>query len=99
MKVSISAGLESAPQKAPSVLLIERLSSVIVWKFHRQVLYLAGVFRCIVFQGAITLESFHSRTSMWNRGERKSLENNIIWNGFGERKCTWFCIMNYGRPN
>lgn len=38
MKVSISAGLESAPQKVPSVVLIGRLSFVIVWSFHRQVL-------------------------------------------------------------
>lgn len=38
MKVSISAGLESAPQKAPSVVLIGRLSSIIVWRFHKQVL-------------------------------------------------------------
>lgn len=64
--------VESAPQEAPPVVLIGRLSSVIVWRFHRQVLKLAEVFRFIVFQGAIAPERFHRRTSICRMEEREN---------------------------
>lgn len=73
--------VESEPQEAPSVVLIGKLSSVIVWRFHRQVLKLAGVFRFIVFQGAITPERFQRRTSkcgMEGREIKKSLDGNTL---------------------
>lgn len=89
--------VESEPQEAPSVVLIGKLSSVIVWRFHRQVLKLAGVFRFIVFQGAITPERFQRRTSKCGMegGEiKKSLDGNTLV------KAHVVCmVMNNGLPN
>ncbi len=63
MKVSISAGGKRTSGSSSSCS-DRRLPSIIVWRFHRQVLKLAEVFRFIVFQGAITPERFHWRTSI-----------------------------------
>lgn len=96
--------VESAPQEAPPVVLIGKLSSVIVWRFHRQVLKLAEVFRFIVFQGAITPERFHRRTSICrmegreNKSHIYSLDRNT-WEGLCWKRTRFWMVMNNSRPN